>query len=109
MREILQKGNAVLIYPEGTTHGDAKTINFKMGAFRLAADHQFSIIPMAIDYADPNDYWVTDITFVEHFMQQFSKWKTVVTIEYGEPIQGDDKEKLMRETKEWIDKKLSEF
>ncbi|MFT4972851.1 MAG: 1-acyl-sn-glycerol-3-phosphate acyltransferase [Saprospiraceae bacterium] len=109
MVEILQKGNSVLIYPEGTTHDKPETIDFKMGAFRLAADHQFSIIPMAIDYTDPNNYWVTDITFAQHFAQQFSKWKTVVKIEYGEPIQGNDKEKLMLETKEWIDKKLAKF
>lgn len=107
MLEILQKGNSVLIYPEGTTSGGNKTIDFKMGAFRLAADHGFSIIPMAIDYADPNDYWVTDISFAEHFMQQFSKWKTVVNVEYGTPIKGDDKVKLMTETKEWIDEKLA--
>lgn len=109
MLEILQKGNAVLIYPEGTTHDKPATIDFKMGAFRLAAEHQIGIIPMAIDYADPMNYWVTDISFMAHFIQQFSKWKTVVTVEYGEPIMGDDKEKLMLETKAWVDRKLAEF
>lgn len=109
MLEILKNGHSVLIYPEGTTHGDLKTMDFKMGAFRLATDHDFSIIPMAIDYADEGDYWVGNETFVAHFLRSFSKWKTVVTIEYGEPITGNDKEQLMVETKNWIDKKVMEF
>lgn len=108
MLEILQKGNAVLIYPEGTTHGDSKTIDFKMGAFRLAADHGFSIIPMAIDYADKEDYWVGEETFVGHFLRSFAKWKTVVTVEYGESIQGENKQELMIATKSWLDKKIAE-
>ena len=109
MREILTNGNAVLIYPEGTTHGNLSTIDFKMGAFRLAADHQFSIIPMAIDYADPNDYWVGDDTFIAHFLRTYGKWKSYVKIEYGTPIQGNDKEQLMQQTKDWIDGRLAEF
>lgn len=109
MQEILEDGNAVLIYPEGTTHGDPTTMEFKMGAFGLAAEHHFSIIPMAIDYVDSNNYWVGNDTFVPHFLRTFNKWKTVVNIEYGEPIQGEDNIELMNQTKNWIDAKLIEM
>lgn len=106
MKEILEKGNAVLIYPEGTTHGDLTTMDFKMGAFRLAAENKFPIIPMAINYADKNDHWVGNDTFVPHFLRSFKKWKTVLQIEYGAPIAGTDKEVLMKKTKNWIDEKM---
>lgn len=109
MLEILQNGHAVLIYPEGTTHSESVTMEFKMGAFRLASEHDFSVIPMAIDYADNGDYWVGDDTFVPHFLRSFAKWKTVVTIEYGAPIKGKDKQELMVKTQNWIDARLSEF
>lgn len=106
MLKILQNNQAVLIYPEGTTHAAAETIDFRMGAFRLAAEHGFPIIPMAIDYSDKKDYWLGNDTFIPHFLRSFAKWRTHVKIEYGKPIFGDNPEVLMEETKHWIDSRL---
>jgi len=108
MLEILQKGHSVLIYPEGTTHGKNKTIAFKKGAFRLAAENGFPIIPMMIDYLDENDYWVGNDTFIPHFLRSFAKWETTLVIKYGQPITGNDKEKLLQETQYWIDNTLQQ-
>jgi len=44
--EEIDKGNAMIIYPEGTIASDGKLKPFKNGAFKLAIDKQIPIIPV---------------------------------------------------------------
>ncbi len=51
--EIIKRGTSVMIAPEGTRNDSEETLlPFKHGAFRLAAETQTSILPMAIIGAD---------------------------------------------------------
>ena len=43
--ELLLQGKSVLVYPEGTTTTDQKSGLFKLGTFRVAAEHGIPIIP----------------------------------------------------------------
>lgn len=106
MENALNNGHSVLVYPEGTTHTEPVTRRFKPGAFRLAASMQVPIIPMAIEYEDPEDAWVGADTFVPHFVRTFGRRKTRVKIRYGEPVISDDSSVLIAETKNWIDNNL---
>jgi 1-acyl-sn-glycerol-3-phosphate acyltransferase len=106
IEEALDQQLSVLIYPEGTTTGDPGTQPFKMGAFRVAARKGVPVIPCAIDYPNPRNYWTGDDTFVRHFFETFSRLRTQAVVRYGPPIYGDDPRVLMQETKQWIDNQL---
>lgn len=103
MRKTLKMGFSVLVYPEGTTHILPTTMEFRTGAFNMAAKEGFSVVPMAIDYADLGDAWVGDDTFVPHFMRCFGKKRTYAKIRYGQPLQSNDINYLVNESKKWID------
>lgn len=106
MRETLKLGYSVLVYPEGTTHVLPTTIDFRTGAFNMAAREGFSVVPMAIDYADMGDAWVGNDTFIPHFLRCFGKKRTYVKIKYGEPIKSDSVDFLVAESKKWIDENM---
>lgn len=106
MEHALNNGHSVLVYPEGTTHIQPVTSRFKPGAFRLAASLQVPVIPMAIEYENPDDAWVGAATFVPHFVKTFGRKKTRVKIRYGQPIISGDSSVLIAETKNWIDDNL---
>lgn len=46
--ELLEKGSPVLFFPEGTRSQDGTLRPFKDGAFKLAADHDVPLIPIAV-------------------------------------------------------------
>lgn len=109
IEQLLQQGQQVLIYPEGTTHLEPLTRDFRPGTFRLAASGGFPVVPMAIHYADPNDAWVGQQTFLPHFLRTFGKKHTHVKLAFGKPMVHDDPQILMQMTKSWIDGQLSEW
>ena len=109
MQQVLKNGNSVIIYPEGTTHDHPTTIDFKVGAFRLAAEMGIPVIPIAIEYEKRSAAWIGDDTFIPHFLKTFGDWQTNLTIEYGEPILEDNKIVLLEKTKNWIDQKMLEI
>jgi 1-acyl-sn-glycerol-3-phosphate acyltransferase len=106
MRETLKMGYSVIIFPEGTTHIEPTTVDFRTGAFNMASKEGFSMVPMAIDYKDLGDAWIGNDTFIPHFLRCFSKPKTFVKIRYGQPIQSEDINYLVSESKKWIDENM---
>jgi len=106
MRDTLKAGFSVLIYPEGTTHLLPTTIDFRAGAFNMAAKEGFNVVPVAIDFESLSDAWVGDELFVPHFMRCFGKKRTNVKIRYGQPLRSDDIDFLVRSTKQWIDENM---
>ncbi len=103
MKNSLENGYSVLVYPEGTTHTNPTTIDFRTGGFNMAVQNGFGIVPMAIDYADINDAWVGDEKFLPHFIRCFGKKEMHVQIRYGQPLRSANVEELVTQTKQWID------
>jgi len=50
--ELLRKGKALVIFPEGGRTRAGKLMPFKMGAFRMALAHGVAIVPVSIKGAD---------------------------------------------------------
>src|SRR6185295_18625583 len=50
--ELLKKGRALVMFPEGGRTRTGKLMPFKMGAFRLALAHGVPIVPVSIRGAD---------------------------------------------------------
>jgi len=110
MKDVLEKGYSVLIAPEGTTHIEPTTIDFRPGAFVLAAQLDVPIIPIAIDYKLLSDAWVGDDTFLPHFIRCFGKWRTEIKVSFLDFIPASDNvEELIFLSKKCIDAEMLRF
>ncbi len=98
----------MLIYPEGTTTDGTIAQPFKGGSFEVAAQLGIPVIPIAIEYEDPNDHW-TNTTLWRHYLHQFGKRSSRCRIGFGTPIVHEDAQKLKEETQKWVDEKLSSY
>ena len=107
--EVLENGFSILNTPEGTTHIEPKTIDFKPGAFILAAELGVPVIPIAVDYKNINDAWIGDDTFLPHFIRCFGKWRTEIKVSYLNPIKSDNAEELISISKKQIDDELIRY
>lgn len=76
--ELLLKGRALVIFPEGGRTRTGKLMPFKMGAFRLALTHGIPIVPVTIKGAE-------SIWPVGQMFPRLGK----LTITYHPPIQVD--------------------
>lgn len=103
---IKEEQKIVMICPEGTTHTQPQTIEFKPRTFVNAAENNIAIVPAAIEYGSKNDAWVGDDTFIRHFIECFGKRRTRVILSYGNPIKNNNWEELLKETKTWIDQEM---
>jgi lyso-ornithine lipid O-acyltransferase len=107
--DIVRAGWAVILFPEGTTHGTPTTGPLKRGGFQLAANEQLPIVPVALEFGTPDDYWIGDATFVPHFLKRFADRRVFVRIRYGNPVAGDDSAALLTQTRIWMDEQLVAF
>ncbi|MEN8116668.1 MAG: lysophospholipid acyltransferase family protein [Bacteroidota bacterium] len=109
IKDSVNNGIPVTLFPEGTTYKGPCTKKFKNGSFKIAADAGIPVIPMAIDYVDMEDAWVDKDLFLNHFFRQMGKIKTKVNIRYGEAISDSDYKILQKKTKEKIESMLREI
>ncbi|HYQ57922.1 MAG TPA: lysophospholipid acyltransferase family protein [Draconibacterium sp.] len=107
IKESVDKGMPVILFPEGTTCKGPLTKKFKNGSFKIAAEENMPIVPMAIDYKDINDAWIDDDTFISHFFRQMGKPLTYVSVRYGNPISDTNYKSLQDKTKAEIESMLT--
>jgi len=107
--EKVREGFPVILFPEGTTHDQSKALPFRPGSFKIAAAQGIPVVPVALDYRDPADYWLGSATFLPHFLRCFGKKNTEVVIHYGHAIQDTDPETLLNVTQNQVDKYLAEI
>jgi len=50
IKECLEKGKNILIYPEGVAHRNGIPVAFKQGIFNLAVENKMNILPITIKY-----------------------------------------------------------
>jgi 1-acyl-sn-glycerol-3-phosphate acyltransferase len=109
IKEIINNGNSVINFPEGTTHVLPTTVAFNYGSFKTATEIKSVIIPVAIDYKVLSDAFVNDDTFIPHFLKCFGKWTTEIKITYFPPLYSEDATFLLNTSKEMIDKELLRY
>ena len=109
LRQILEKierGFPVIIFPEGTTSALPGTLPFKIGGFKLAAQANIPVVPVALIFADERDYWVGKASFLSHAKKRFGDHKTKIKLCYGSPIRSEDPKVLQARSKDWIESVL---
>jgi len=102
----LTEGFSVIVFPEGTTSSIPNTLPFKRGAFKLAAQENFPILPVAIHYADSRDFWIGESTFLAHTRLRFGEKKIHVTLHYGPEMRSKEASELLEKSQNWIDETL---
>lgn len=105
----VRNGQSILIFPEGTTHDHRQVIPFRKGVFRVAVEDQVPVVPFALDFDDPADYWIGDDTFVGHFFRRFGRPVTRCHLSVGPSFRMDDPEALRHTCMEWINGELEAF
>ncbi|MEO0900204.1 MAG: lysophospholipid acyltransferase family protein [Bacteroidota bacterium] len=110
VKNRLKEGISVVVFPEGTTYKAPELGELHKGIFYVAADGEVPIVPVAIEYQDPDDAWVGTETFLPHFLRAFGgKKKIGVKMRYGQPIKGTDGEVLRQEVADWLKKNTHEL
>ena len=103
---VLEHGFPVILFPEGTTSDLPGMLPLKKGGFRTAAKWNLPVVPVAISFEDPNDYWIGHISFLQHAWKQFQKRTIAVRVCYGPAITGQDSATLETEARQWIENQL---
>lgn len=101
MRERLVAGHNVLVFPEGTTYRDG-VAEFRRGMFDIAAAENIPVVPIAIEYENPDVAWIGEETFVGHFMRVFGGWSQAVTVRVGPIQRNTDGKELANTTQAWV-------
>jgi len=100
MREVLNDGVPVVLFPEGTSSGGAQVLPFKPALFAPVVELGCPVVACAIDYALPGGsvpdevcYWGDD-QILAHVFKLFGKVGLVARISFGDPQprQGDRKD-----------------
>ncbi len=107
LEEMLSKGFPVLVYPEGTTTRAPELLPFRQGVFRLAARVGVPVVPVILEYEDPEVAWIGDDTFLRHFFQTFGKKHTRVHLVFGAPLYNTDPKDLVEKVHGWMELELS--
>lgn len=107
--DTIKNGHSILIYPEGTSTDLPKPLPFKPSVFQMAAEHKVQVVPIAMEYKDPNDAWIGDDTFIRHFFQTFAKKEVICLVHYGPPMWESDGEVLRTKVQDWVDNELIEI
>ena len=101
VKERLQQGMGIAIFPEGTTYRGPDLLEYRPGMFYTCAEDGFPIVPVAIEYRDPNIAWVGDTWFIPHAFRQFGSKTIEVAVRFGEPVIMNDAEKLREHVRTW--------
>lgn len=104
--ELLERGDSVAIFPEGTVNLNPTTSEFSKGSFDEAAKHGCPVVPVALDFRDRSVYWGDNTTMVQHFINVFKKPKLTCAITFGDPIYSSDPIELMEKSRSFIDAEL---
>lgn len=103
---IQQQGFSVILFPEGTTSGLPGMLPFKKGSLRTATKWSLPVVPAAICFEDPRDYWVGEESFLRHAWRRFQEREIRVKVCYGPLMRHDDPEVLEAEVRRWIEARL---
>jgi 1-acyl-sn-glycerol-3-phosphate acyltransferase len=109
IKESISQGIPVILFPEGATYQGPLTKPFKNGSFKIAAEANIPVIPMAIHYKDKDDAWVGNDMLLSHFFRQMGKPVIKVFVKFGTPISGSDYKQIQIETREQIDSMLTQI
>lgn len=103
--EVIKGGHNILVYPEGTVSTTKKTLPFKVGTFRGAANEGLTVVSVALEYRNEKDLW-TEPNIVSQYLRAFGKWKTETKLTFGPAITMDDGDLMAKKCEAWVNEEL---
>jgi 1-acyl-sn-glycerol-3-phosphate acyltransferase len=103
--KTIRDGHSVLVFPEGTVVVTDVSGEFKKGTFIEAANQGIGIVPVALEYRDPEDRW-KDLSLFRQYIKQFRKRRSECICQFGSPLYSSDHNYLRNTAKVWIDQTL---
>lgn len=85
MIEAIERGRAIMVYPEGTTHVGDVVRSFRVGAFTAAERTGAELVPVGLAYGGQESSFA-DESFPEHMKRVSAAPSTAVALVAGEPI-----------------------
>ena len=113
--KALERGEGVIIFPEGTSSKGEEVLPFKSSFLEFAASTDFPVHYASISYRTPLDEpspsysvcWWDETTFVEHLWRFFQLKEVTAVINFGEkPIHGTDRKQLAKKLWEAVSEKF---
>lgn len=101
VRQRLAEGMGVVIFPEGTTYRGPDLLEYRPGMFYTCAEEGFPIVPVALEYKDPNIAWVDKAWFIPHAFHHFGARHMDIAVRFGPVMRGEDAETLRSEVMAW--------
>ncbi len=104
-------GAELVAFPEGTTTRGPGMRTPYPGLFRAAESKGFSIVPVVIEYEDPDDAWVGDDTLLRHVLVWLAKPQSHVTLRFGSALHVTDADpgSLQARAEAWMRSSLHEL
>lgn len=109
VRNRLQEGMGIVIFPEGTTYKGPELLEYRPGMFYTCAEEGFPIVPVALEYRDPNIAWVDQAWFIPHAFHHFGAKHIDVAVRIGEAVRMTDAEALRAHVHGWTEAQVLEL
>jgi len=104
IREALENGISILVYPEGTTSAGPGTLPFRPRSFDAAFLAGVPVQPIAVKYDSPSVAYIGEDTFLPHFFRLFTMKEVHGKVVFGPPMLGED---TCERARQWIDEQLT--
>ena len=89
--QLLNKGQNILIFPEGTTTNGDEVLPFNRGIFGVSKLTKMPVIPVRINFNDNRHcWWGQDRNFFKHYWWQIGQKTTECTVFLGPSIEPDE-------------------
>lgn len=109
MASRLAEGRSAIIFTEGTTFKAPDMGELRPGMFYMAAEGDLPVVPVAIEYKNPEDAWIGKDTFLPHFLRCFGKKYTDMVVRFGPVMKGTDGGELRLRVQEWLTMNLEDI
>lgn len=102
LRERIEAGQTVAIFPEGTTYAGPGHLTLRPGSFVEAARADVPVVPVAIVYTDRAMAYVPGDSFVRHFLTRMRRRRVDVHVSFGPMLRGNDAADLRERAGGWL-------
>lgn len=100
VKNALQSGTSILVFPEGTTSAGPNTLPFRPRSFEAALLAGVPVQPIAIRYDHPRVAFIGSDLLVPHFFRTFSLKRITGRVFFGPILEGEN---ACGEARDWID------
>ncbi|HTZ18899.1 MAG TPA: lysophospholipid acyltransferase family protein [Dissulfurispiraceae bacterium] len=102
IRQKIEEGIAVIIFPEGTTSNGKRIMPFKSAFFKVPASMNIPVAPASIRYApeiSDKVAWYGDMELAPHFWQIIGVRRIDAVLHFGPPVSVPDGASQVQERK----------